>query len=895
MRGRTVFLSVNLVAVALSVLTALRIMPGPDILGIALAFYCLFVLPGLLLTRFASARIETSLERICIVFAASLLFLSILVWIGGLPGMSYREVGLTAAAAELVMLLVVYRRERSAAEGSPPIRASSREGGLRRNSFGAAVVTLLLFAVCFVFFYGTGSTGWDTDSLDHISYIRRSLDSGALFPGDSYYAGGDGVGFDPRKGLWHPIMALWIWQSDAPVEAVWLSAPSFLAFFALVFFSWFVAVVTGRSRYLFLAIPMLLLFYRGEGIAWFTKIGYSRNIAQVLLWGGAAFSLEYLERARTRHLAFVFFAALIGSAIHIVTVLILAAFCVALFVYTAFAAPGRQWRDRFWKLLPVAAAGAVIPAALRMISTSRTFNVIHTHRQGMLEISDRLAMIDPAELLFGTSPAFLFAFAMLPVFFFASAERSRRALIGTLFAVPALIVINPLAGALLEQIFGYLHFRILYAAPLFCYLSILVTGLFRALLLGRFELRVERTPGAVTRSEIGMRRRKPGSAGIAAAIGARIFALVLISAFLALPVRLALSPTVERARRILGKSELALPGDHRRLAEKLERVLPPYSIIASDPRTSYVVSAYTSHFVVVTLDQHGSPADTLALERLEAVRDLFNPEVPLRESAEWLDENAVGYILLCEDNNRTKDFFDTFPLGSAGPAYEKLGSGARICTEIDSVGYFRLFEIDREALASAAKERDAQWIADHVTCDDLPEPRAASIVGAEGVLMDRAVFESGRCAPGDTLRGYFCWRLQHDLAFGMPLEWTVRIERDFPKGPFYRRWYSKQYRRRVERREEQFYRYTVSGSIHSGFTTPDQWSPGIGHRQDFQIPISAWLAPGVYEVRASVSRLSYLPNRSISDYLLNEDSLHGEAVGSLEIGSRSSEDNAGGY
>ena len=892
-------LFVNFVILSFSILTALRVLPGPDVIGIVLAFYVLFVLPGLLLTGLMGISNKMMLERFCTIFVTSFLFLSILIWIGLIPGFSYRETALVAAVIQLVMLLLLYRRERRREENSFRKAAYSEKGASRRNRFGAAVFILLLFAVCFVFFYGAGSIGWDTDSPDHISYIRRCLDSGSLFPHDSFYEGGDGVGFDPRKGLWHPIAALWTWQSDTSVETLWMAMPSFLGFCALAFFAWFVIVVTGRSFYAALAVPMLLLFYRGEGLGWFSEIGYSRNVAQILLWGGSAFLIRYLERGTARYLVLVFLTALIGTAVHIVTVVIFAALLLALFVYTTFAPSGRRWRLRFWKILPVIAAGTALPLAARMLNTSGVFNPIHTHQQGMLIISKRLVMIDPAELLFSTSTAFVFAFLMLPIFFVAAAERSRRTLIGILFAVPALIVLNPLSGALLDGIFGYLHYRILYAAPLLCYISVLIFGLFRALLSGRFVTSREDSrsgwlKGSITRREAERRSRRMRAGGIAAAIGTRILTAVLIGLFIVVPVRLSFFRTVEAAGLFIGESELAVRGDLYRLAEKLQHSLPPHSVIASDPRTSYLVSAYSDHYVTVTLDQHGSPSDTLALERLEAVRDLFSPAVDLSESAAWLESNNVGYIILCEDEGRTKDFFSTIPRNAAGAIYDKFKDSKGMLAEIDSVGSFRLFEIDRSILRSAAGAASSGRASAHVPCSGSPDLSEEPLTLGEGIILETLVLDLDEYAPGDTLKGHFCWRLHRDLTFGLPIEWTLRIDTDFPMGPFYRDWYGKQYRRRIERREQRFYRYTRSGSINSGFSMPDQWSPGKSYRQDFAIPLSRWLASGSYEIRVSIHRLSYLPNRRASDYLLNEDSFHGELAGNLRIVNETSLEKVGG-
>lgn len=887
MRSRSAILFFNLVILSLSVLTALHVLPGHDVVGISLAFYSLFILPGLLLAWLLDVAYQTMLERICTIFVTSLLFLSILIWIGLLPGFSYRETGLAGAVLQLVMLLLVYRREKEGKDDSSRRAAGSEHGARIRSRFGKTVFMLILFAVCFVFFYGAGSTGWDTDSPDHISYIRRCLDSGSLFPHDSFYEDGDGVGFDTRKGVWHPIVALWAWQSDTSVETLWMAMPSFLGFFALTFFAWFVIVLTGRSYYAGIAIPLLLLFYRGEGIEWFAKIGYSRNLAQILLWGGSAYLLRYLEAGNARYIALVFVTALIGTAVHIGYAVILAALLLAFFVYTAFTRSGRRWRLRFWTISAVAAAGITLPMIARVMYTGREFNIIHTHRQGMLIISERFAMIDPAELLFATGAAFVFALLMLPIFFFV-AERSRRTLIGILFAVPSLIVLNPLTGSLLEGIFGYLHYRMLYAAPLLCYLSILISGLVRMLLSGRSELSEEgsRKGGyrrAITRREAERRRHGRRAAGIAAAAGTRIVAAALIGFFIVVPVRLSYTRALHAAHGLLEESDLAMSGDMSRLAEKLQHTLPAHSVIASDPRTSYLVSAFTDHFVTVTLDQHGSPSDTMALERLEAVRDLFSPAVALGKSVGWLERNNVDYIILCQDESRLSDFFGTFPREAAGAAYDKLRDSDGLLAEIDSVDCYRLFEIDRSVIESAEAIASLEHAAAHVPCAGVPSVSEEPFLRSEGIILDTLVLYQDHCAPGDTLKGYICWRIKHDIAFGLPIEWTLRMDLEFPTGPFYRRWYGKQYRRKIERRERRFYRFTRSTPIASGFSMPDQWSPGKSYRQEFAVPLSRWLAEGSYEIRMSIHRSSYLPNRTIADYLLNEDSFHGELAGYLRI------------
>ncbi len=296
MKSRRLFLVVNVFILLLSLLTALRVLPGPDTAGIALAFYALFLLPGYTISRLLPRGGDGMLEDISLVLLAGLFFLTVILSIGFVPGVSYRGIAIAGFVSNVLLLLL----DAGFGRGAGGKRTVAARAGKERSGASRIVVLILLFAVCFVFFYGSGETSWDSDALDHISYVRRSIDSGTLFPEDSFYRGGDGAGFDPRKGIWHPMMALWAFQGDASVETLWRVLPSFIAFFALASFLFFVVTVTGRPLLAPLALLMFLFFYRGEGIGWLTKAGFSRNMAQVALWSGTACVIRYSETGGKR-------------------------------------------------------------------------------------------------------------------------------------------------------------------------------------------------------------------------------------------------------------------------------------------------------------------------------------------------------------------------------------------------------------------------------------------------------------------------------------------------------------------------------------------------------------------------------------------------------------------
>ena len=880
MKSRRLFFFVNAFILVLSLLTALRVLPGPDMVGMVLAFYVLFLLPGFMISRLVSLQGVGLLEDVCRIFLGGLLFLALILSLGFVPGISYREIAIAGFIANVAMLFLIGsgggRRERKKSSGSILARDLKENPSYRMR----IAVALLLFVICFVFFYGSGETRWDSDALDHISYVRRSLDSGELFPGDSYYRNGDGVGFDPRKGIWHPMMALWAYQGEVPPDMLWCRLPSFIAFFALAFFFFFVVTVTGRTFLAPVALLLFLLFYRGEGIVWLVKSGFGRNLAQVALWGGMTFLIRYAETGRKDLLFWIFVSVFIGTACHLVFALNMAVTCLALLLYIVFFRYGRSWLGRGLTAMTITAAAAAVPLALRAAFTSRHFNLIHTHRQGMLILNERLALVDPVELLARLGPAFLFALLLMPFFVWAADGGERKKLTWMLFFVPVLLVLNPFSGGMLERTLGYLHYRILYAAPLFCYLGLALAGLFRVMITGRGEGGCN--AGIALKMGRVRKRTGNGMGGRALRIGSRLLAAFLLVLFLLYPLRQSLRRTQHTVEGILGGGAKDA-GVGAVLSERLGSIIPNRSVIASDPRTSYIISAFTDHFVTITLDQHCSPVDTTAMRRLRETRNLFSAAVPFSKSAVWILKEGVDYLLVNTGCLQTTDFFATVPAGGNELAYEKFKRCEKYLEEILSFDGYHLFRMDREALASGEGLHCSDSTGDALECMIGMEREALPVTASDGVILERIVAVQGEIAPGDTLRGRFCWSTDREIEFGLPFEWTIRMDAEFPKGPFYRHWYGKQYRRHIERDADTFYRFTYSGRLASGNEQPDQWDPGRSVRQDFAIPVTEWLREGSYVMRVSLRRMSYLPNRTIGDYFLNEDSFCGVPFGSLRI------------
>ncbi|MBN1164762.1 MAG: hypothetical protein JXB45_09300 [Candidatus Krumholzibacteriota bacterium] len=878
MKGKSVFLAVNLSLVLLSLLTGLKILPGPDLGGIILAFYSLFILPGILINLLIFKAIEISIEAVARLFLSSLIFDCLLVSLGFIPGFDYPVIAAVGAGSLIILSLLHYLVGRKRAEKvnrDVVGRFRPESGFTGRGKKALLALLIVVFALCFTFFYGSGERRVDSDSLDHISFIRRSLDSGRVMPRDSFYQEGDGEVFDPRKGIWHPLVSWLTYQSDCPVEYCWSVLPALLAFFALIIFWFYARELLESSALTILASIFLILFMRGGGLLWFTKLTYSRNIVQLMAWATLGYWLRYLRNRDSWMVGMIFFLALIGSSIHPVYALLIGALWIGMLVVTHLPGEPHFPPAGFWTGSLAILAGLIIPVAVRMWFTGGTFNAIHTHRQAMMFLSGNLSVVDPVEIISQTGLGMLYAIVLSPFVFLLSPDRKKGVLTGTLFIVPVVTVLNPLWAPGLEKILGYLHYRILFAAPLMCLLSLVVSGLVRVIVRGS-----SRGPRSRTKSIPGMARR--------------LVALLALALFILVPLRFSFSSLRHDLHDI--RSPLDAPDRFGAVALKaLLADIPERSVIFSDPQTSYLISAYTDHYVTVVLDQHGSPGDGEGLQRVRNARDLFCPAVPLSDNLSWLRKKGAEFVVLNTALEKESNFYGVAPRGLTPSLVDKFLSCSFFLTELKREGGFILLRLNWGFSAAAIDSECSRALSSPPLCvqfeenEILPGMDIGRGIFLEGLHLDRKVFQ-----PGDTLTGWFCWSLPGGTDFGLPLWWILRMDTEFPRGTFFREWYGKQYRRQIQQRDYCFYRFTYSRRLLSGDAFPDQWPRQEIMKQYFTLPLSPFLSPGRYDIRIKVDQRSYLANRRLADFFLNQDSQQGEFVASIVIDPAAVPDKDGG-
>lgn len=839
----------------LSVLTGLKILPGPDSAGIALAFYTLIVLPGILLSDMLFGGAKADFEGITRVFLTGLSYACLFVCIGFIPGITYTFIAVAYAASMIIALAYRGITTGKGEDGKSDDLVgvfSRREEYSAREKKAMLVVFVLLFGICAALLAGNGELGESTDAPDHISFVRRSLDGGGLLPGDSFHIEGDGISFDPRKGMWHPVVSLWAWMADTEPHVLWAMMPAFLSFFGIVVFWFFAGELSGSIPVKALSVLFLFLFFRDDGFAWLTKLSYSRNVMQIVFWGTAGFMLRYLRAQRGKDLGMVVLTAAAGTAIHLAYAPVLGMFLFGLMIYVSVPRWGEEWRGRFWKVVPLIFSAVALPLAARLINFPDHPNMIHTHVQGMMNITSWLRVIDPAELIAVMGFPFLFAVLMIPIFPVITSGYRRSRLVWVLFSVPVLFVLNPLTATPLDMAAGYMHYRLLYAAPALVFTAIAVFGAGRGALTGRWRLE---------RGESSWKRRA----------GIRATGVLLFSIFAVVFLRPSAASLPARISDALTHDSSA----DRRRTEALDEflsVIPKGSVIAADPVSSYDISAFTDHFVTVILDQHCSPADTSALTRVRRSRDIFSPALSDSMVRSRIQACGAEYIFINTVAPIMEDFFGVNSQESGIRAMIRFGSYPFL-REIRSKGSMVLFAVDpgpSPGPVGLKAERD--------TCSGTRDVLLGGNITLSGFTMDAESYTRG-----DTALITVCWMDHEKVDFGLPFYWTVRFDTDFSKDPFYREWYGKQYRRNVEIRRGELYRYTVSGRVAAGGMQPDMWMTGEKMPQKIRVRIPHGMAEGEYVVRISVQRKAYLPDRWLKDYFLNEDSYAGYIAGRISI------------
>jgi hypothetical protein len=326
--------------------------------------------------------------------------------------------------------------------------------------------------------------------------------------------------------------------------------------------------------------------------------------------------------------------------------------------------------------------------------------------------------------------------------------------------------------------------------------------------------------------------------------------------------------------------------------EFLRRDDPARRVFVSDPATSYSIPAWTGRHVVTLLDQHSSPNDPRALERILAARDILSPFVDARRTLELLRAWQADAVVVNQRFEKPIDF-DYWSVSPAlyGPTREKFDAHPRWYRPVYSAPGAIVYAVTDEAKSGPLPPPTVAHGPLGVAGQEVgivkaaPRPASSTFDGRiPGLRHHRTTTDRADYAPGDTVFIATWW--SHDDSVALrPGSYAVfvRLDGQEPRGAFYSDLWEKPYRKLVERVTGKRWRVRTSHRPLNGIYGPDQWPPftTVVDRSRLELPLN--IAPGEYELRVRMVRMPHYPNTRLADYLSDDDLFSGPIVGRVSV------------
>lgn len=756
-----------------------------------------------------------------------------------------------------VVFLVVFT---AAGRGndSPVRAAANNDPSSAPQPFDITLLALLIVLVA-VLILGRGDPVLLTgDSPDHIAYISAVSESHEPFPEDFYYKGGGILTRDIRKGLMHSMWGgLNALTGFTGAYRIWpLISLTGSCFFILSLYASGILLFRSRKTGLIAAFLFPLAFRGGLSDYQLAYMATGFSFGRIF-YVAALMVLPRLVRQGDRRLLVFFLAAsLAATGTHI------AHFITLMFLTVTVSLLCLIMRKRNWKLFALGPFVLAIPAALLLSNLPylllRYFrdyapdNPIHQHVQGVMFLSGSLYILNPVVFFQEVGVLGLISMAAILILWRAAASDDSLKVLFTAQISYYLLVFVPFIFPFLHARLSYLLIRMEFVAP-----SLIMT----AFLIDR-----------LTRTTAGVEKRMH-PAMKAAGWALLIFAATGVS--IGTARGFAYSSGRFRENRQISSFILSDVYDY------MNTELVEGNVVLSDPVTSFSLPAFTGQYVVCPYDQHATPNDFTAIERLSDCRDVYSPLSTPESVSLVMAKYGARYLLL---NGRLPRSVSTMYWNadreanrSLAERIEKPGSPFRKIYSGERVGLYELFRPD-SSLASGRPEH--------------PRPEARTVgedglkrsvqSGIEDIVITRFELEEKSAARGSAIRGKIGWAALGPVDFGSYVSY-MRFDTEFGKSSIYRDWYGKIYRKLIEKKDGMRYRFRADLQPLGGVFPPDTWPVGREVVDEFSISVPADISPGEYTICLKLAERTHYPNYYVKDLLSNDDYFSGVMVGNIVI------------
>ena len=841
-RVRTALLVMGLLLVQLALRHGL-LGSLPESLRLTLAFSALVLLPGYAFVRLGARPNESGAFVPVWALGMGVAWNALLILATRMSGARFTVLLDWSPAITLALwLLVGVLPRRRANRDTPPTPARLR---------GAALGLVLVAAALAAFHAGRmgAPVYYSSDSPDHIATIRRMLISGDAFPRDAFFRDAGPGGADPRKGLWHPQVALICALAHVDPADGWRKLPVAIApLFILnaAWFGWLSAQGAGAALFAWLELIVL-----AGAINWcpLRKADFATFLGDQLALGCAIAVLSDAGRPSRAARWTAIGIGLGAIACHVFAALQFALVFTALAV--ALAIRERSVRGPSWRVMRTALTLGLIslPYLLwRVHQSGPPVNIIHTEPQGLLYVTDRIQVVSIG-VLWDWMGILWVLFPISWWWLWREGKRDPAALyaFATSIAV-ALVIFDPPVVALLAPKLGYLLMRLIWMVPVAPLIGWLTLALMRAIRSG-----AHRAPAVVALAALG----------------------------------LSLAPTARDAAATFLNPEPIIEVDRdespfrwREAMTWLDTRLPPGQVVLSDPATSYGIPMLTRQYVVTLVDQHSSPSDSTALTRLLDARDALDPYGSWERTRQVIKRWGATMIVINSDFSSTPHFAYWEPsVEWAEAARARFDSAPAAFERLADIRGFTIYRIHPQAL-------------DTLSSPPLPRPFVVPFVSGRFPIAHRyddrapAILDlrlwPQRASRGDSLTGVAEWRALRPLPPGSYAV-AVRFDRPLPGGFEPPGLLAKPARKLLEKLNHERYRFRRDYLPVEGAYGVDLWRPDQVVRDTFGMRIPGDVAPGWYRVQIRMVRQPIYPMLRLSDYFFDHDYFSGVETGTLEV------------
>jgi hypothetical protein len=865
------------------------------VLGVVFVFLYAAVLPGFLIAPRVGLRGTDFLEKSALASLAGLAGFMAVSFVWALAGLS---LGLLRLALPVVIVLLagwVLARERfspaffraaapshpaiEAGTGGPP-RVTTRDKGI------LAVFTVVLVVTFAVVLQAGLPLMFTSDTLDHIGYVSEIAETQQLFPTTEFYLDPGSNGADLRKGLLHVFYGFTTaYLGESALDVLTMMNALLAVLLLLSVYTSARFLFGSRGIAMLSALVFLLALDEGLRGTAMRQSFYTHRFGIAFFLTAVAYGLRYVEKAgrgspvaeqtaaetatggaqsaapfvaapqpgRPRPLAsgFLLPAAVLSFAaiaVHIFFGVLLAFAALTMLVWKFCFSPA-DTRTHLSRVLPVAFAFAagVIPFGLyRYLTAFPEANDLHKEIQGVVFVTRHFYIANPYEVFRWFGPVGLLTFFAVFALWKNRARYAGLGFVAASYLTLIAIVFNPVLLPPVRSAMTYLIARLNVLVPFY-----FATALFLAAFFARENRKARRSPS-----------------------GQLIGALLLV----------ALAYSLVPIAGANGLSRAAVENERKnsylRWEDGLDAVnkdLPAGSVIASDPLTSYSITAFTRDYTVCTFDQHAPPNDVLLEERMKAARDILSPYVPIGRTTALLADHQATHVIV---NDR---FPENVQLEYWSMSHDMFPS---IRAKFDShPGLFDRVLDDKGFVVyrwnGTAAKNDSTSSTPFVV-DRLPTVFESVGKQAGDAILEGFHLGDDRLRGGDVVDLSFAWSGRGEYPFRNYVV-AVRFDNVDPGLFLGGKPFPKIARKLKEKLTGKSYRFSGYHKIRNGFLSPDSWPGGKLVLDDTTIRVPPSAAPGDYRVTVKLLVMQHQPTYHFSDFFSDKDVYSGLAIAHVTI------------